>query len=139
MIENIKHLEPEKAAKIGAVCYVLWGVIHLFVAYNIFALGGTRQPGSVVQARIWQDAAFILATALITIYVAIKMNWRNDILGWKINLCLVSFSSVVYAVFFVFPGVISIGRGITLPGLWILALAFTTFGVKDKGVYKIWK
>ena len=49
-------------ARIGAVCYVLWGLMHYFAAYNVCRIGLGAPPG-MVQARLFQDAFYIFAFA----------------------------------------------------------------------------
>jgi hypothetical protein len=60
-------------ARIGAVCYVLWGLVHYDAVYNVYhnALG---VPPTMVQGRLFQDAFYLFVFATIGIVLAITMN-----------------------------------------------------------------
>lgn len=47
------------AARIGAIFYVVWGIVHINAAYGLLKLGQSVRAG-MVQARIYQDAWNIL-------------------------------------------------------------------------------
>ncbi|NOR35467.1 MAG: hypothetical protein GQ577_01855, partial [Woeseiaceae bacterium] len=57
-------------AKLGAVTYVLWGLLHIQAARLVYMLGQTLEPG-MVQGRIYQGAWNLLFFALFGIVVAI--------------------------------------------------------------------
>jgi hypothetical protein len=57
--------------------YVIWGVLHLNAAYNVYKLGQTLDAG-MVQGRIYQDAWNLLVFAVVAIGVAVWLNWRNS-------------------------------------------------------------
>ena len=42
-------------AKVGAMAYVMWGILHIQAARLVFLLGDSLEPG-MVQGRIYQDA-----------------------------------------------------------------------------------
>ena len=46
-------------ARLGAVAYVLWGLLHLQAARLVYMLGDSLEPG-MVQGRIYQDAFNLL-------------------------------------------------------------------------------
>ena len=41
--------------KIGAVLYLVWGLLHINAAIATYQLGATLEPG-LVQGRVYQDA-----------------------------------------------------------------------------------
>jgi len=57
--------------KIGAVMYIIWGLLHLKAAMSVYQLGTTLEPG-MVQGRIFQDAGNLLFFAAVSIFVAMK-------------------------------------------------------------------
>jgi hypothetical protein len=64
-------------ARLGALSYALWALLHLQAAWPVYQLG-TRVDPSMVQARLFQDAwnlAFISVAGLAT---ALALNWRNN-------------------------------------------------------------
>ena len=60
-------------ARLGAVAYVLWGLLHLQAARLVYTLGDSLEPG-MVQGRIYQDAFNLLFFALFGIAVAVMLN-----------------------------------------------------------------
>ena len=64
-------------ARLGAVAYVLWGLLHLRAARLVYMLGDSLEPG-MVQGRIYQDAFNLLFFALFGIAVAVMLNWKKQ-------------------------------------------------------------
>ena len=84
-------------AKLGAVTYVLWGIMHIQAARLVFMLGLTLDPG-MVQGRIYQDAWNLLFFALFGIVVAVTLNWKNSRLGYWLNLVVVSAGDIGFII-----------------------------------------
>ena len=76
-------------ARIGAVFYILWGLLHLIAAKKVYILGQALES-SMVQGRIYQDAFYLLFFALFGIVVAVKFNWKNNKLGYWLNTVIIS-------------------------------------------------
>lgn len=120
-------------AKLGAVTYVLWGLMHIQAARLVYILGQSLEPG-IVQGRIYQDAWNLLFFALFGIVVAIFLNWKNNRLGYWLNLVVVSAGDTGFIVTILMPGYIPLLPGAVGPLLWILALIFSTLGImKSRG------
>ena len=115
-------------AKIGAVVYVLWGLLHIQAARLVYMLGQTLEPG-MVQGRVYQDAWNLLFFALFGIVVAVSLNWKNSRLGYWLNLVVVSAGDIGFIIFLLVPGYIPWVPGGLGPLLWIVALAFSTAGI----------
>lgn len=113
--------------RIGALLYLLWGLLHIYAAYGILALGRDLEEG-LVQARLYQDAAFMGVIAVAVSAIALRGNWRNQVLAYWINLALVSVADIIFLALVVAPGYLSLARGLVGPILWLLAVAFTTHG-----------
>ena len=111
-------------ARLGATAYFVWGLLHLKAAQAVFQLGGTLPPG-MIQARVYQDAALLLACALAVMAVAATLNWRNRLTGHWINLGVVSAADVGFIAFVLAPGYIALLPGIAGPVLWLLGWALT--------------
>jgi hypothetical protein len=47
-------------ARMGAVCYVLWGLVHYDAALSVSQLG-LAVPPSMVQGRLYQEAFYLVA------------------------------------------------------------------------------
>ncbi len=120
-------------ARIGAVFYVLWGLLHLIAANKVYMLGQTLESG-MVQGRIYQDAFYLLFFALFGIVVAVVYNWKNSKLGYWLNLVVVSIGDIGFIVAVLIPGYLPFFPGSTGPFLWLMALVFTTIGIllRDK-------
>ncbi len=115
-------------AKLGAVAYVLWGLLHIQAARFVYVLGQSLEPG-IIQGRIYQDAWNLLFFALFGIVVAVTLNWKNSRLGYWLNLIVVSAGDIGFIVTIVVPGYVPLVPGGIGPLLWVVALAFSTLGI----------
>ena len=115
-------------AKLGAIAYILWGLLHLQAARLVYMLGGSLEPG-MVQGRIFQDAFNLLFFAIFGITVAVWLNWRNSRLGYWLNLVVVSAADVGFIVYVLAPGYVPMVPGGLGPLLWVVALVFSTIGI----------
>jgi len=116
-------------AKIGAGSYVLWGVLHIGAALDEFRLGSTLDFG-LVQGKINQGAWDLMFFALFAIVVAVKYNWKNDSLGYWLNLIVVSAADIGFIIFVLMPGHVDLFPGVLGPVFWILGAVFSTLGLK---------
>lgn len=114
-------------AKIGAVLYVVWGLLHIKAAMDEFALGASLQSG-LVQGKINQGAWDLLIFALAAIAIAVTLNWKNSPLGYWANLLLVSLADIGFIIFVLLPGHIEVFPGILGPVFWVSAAIFSTLG-----------
>ena len=115
-------------AKLGAISYVLWGLLHIVAAQKVYLLGQTLEPG-MVQARIFQNAWNLLFFAIFGLLVAIFFNWRNSRLGYWLNLIVVSAGDIGYIVFVLMPGYLPFMPGALGPILWVVAVIFSTIAI----------
>lgn len=111
--------------QIGAVLYVLWGLLHLLVAFQVYKLGSSLEPG-MVRARVYQNAWNLAFLAAFVIVIALVYNWKDDPLGYWLNLVAASITDIGFIFFILVPGHLPLRRGILGPALWILALVFST-------------
>lgn len=120
--------------KIGAVFYLLWGVLHVKAAVATYQLGATLEPG-LVQGRVYQDAWNLLFFAIAVSLVAIMLNWRNSRLGFWLNLGMATVTDLGFILHILVPGHLSLIPGIVGPVLWLLAVIFTFIAIrKTKGM-----
>ena len=120
-----------KFAKIGSVLYVIWGLLHIVAAIQGFQLGSSLEPG-LVQGKINQGAWDLLFIALAGMSIAIAYNWKNSVLGYWLNLLIVSIADIGFIIFVLLPGHIEIFPGILGPVFWISAAIFSTRGIRQK-------
>ena len=119
-----------RLARTGAVLYILWAVIHLFSALNGFRLAGALQDGGLALGRLHQSAFYLAAFAILAGIVAIRMNWRNSVLGYQTNLVIVSTASLGTILFILLPGHVAMWPGIAGSIVWVAALAVSTLAVR---------
>ena len=115
-------------ARIGAVAYVLWGLLHIQAARMVYVLGQSLEP-RMIQGRIFQNAWSLLFFALFGIAVAVTLNWKNSRLGYWLNLVVISAADIGFIIFVLVPGYVPLWPGGLGPLLWVIALAFSTLGI----------
>jgi len=115
-------------AKIGAVLYMLWGILHVFAAYKVVILAQTLEQG-MVQGRLYQDAWNLLFFAIFGIVVGVIYNWKNSTQGYYLNLIVVSVGDIGFIITILLPGYLPLFPGLLGPVLWLLALTFSTIAI----------
>src|ERR1700752_4763128 len=87
-IATARPMERSSVTKLsiaGAVCYVLWGCLHLQAAYAVYHVGAAMEPG-MPQGRVFQHAWNLLFFGVTAIAVALALNIRNSPWGYWINV-----------------------------------------------------
>lgn len=112
----------------GAVLYILWGLLHLFAAFQVYKLGSSQEPG-MVQGRLYQNAWNLACFAITVIVIAVVYNWKNSLLGYWLNLLLAGITDIGFILFILVPGYLPLKSGIPGPALWILATIFSTVAI----------
>jgi hypothetical protein len=116
-------------AKIAAGLYVIWGLLHVQAAYDAFLLGTSVDRG-IVQGKTFQDAWNLLFFALFSIMVASRYNWKNSLLGYWLNLIVVSVADVGFIIFVLIPGNVAFFPGVLGPVFWVSAAISSSIAVK---------
>ena len=120
----------KSAYKIGAVLYVLWGLLHIIAAYRVYgSASGVADPA--LAARIAQAGWNLGILAIFSLVIAAKFNWRNDRLGYWLNLSVVSAGDIGFIVLVLLPGHFPLVQGMLGPALWLLAVLFSTIGLRQ--------
>jgi hypothetical protein len=114
-------------ARLGAVCYAVWAILHLQAAWSVYGLGHST-GFSMEQGRLLQDAWNLAAFSFFGFCVAVRLNWRNDVWGYWINLGIISVADLGFIFFVLIPGHIPLWPGIAGPALWLAGLVSTTIG-----------
>jgi hypothetical protein len=109
----------------GAVCYVLWGCLHLWAAYAVYQVGAAVAPG-MVRGRVFQDSWNLLFFGATAIIIALTLNVRNRALGYWINLGVLALADTGLIIFVLIPGYIPLWPGLAGPVLWVLGGRLTT-------------
>jgi len=113
-------------ARVGALCYIGWGVFHLNVAHDIYLLGA--QQTAIAQGRLYQLAAYMLSIALFAIIVGAAGNWRNRRMAFWLNLIVIGWADGVWVLVVVFPGYVPLLRGLLPPMIFLIGAALTALG-----------
>jgi hypothetical protein len=112
----------------GAVLYILWGLLHLVAAFQVYKLGSVQEPG-MVQGRLYQNAWNLASFAIIVIVIAVVYNWKNSLLGYWLNLLLASITDIGFIIYILAPRYLPLKRGLLGPALWILATIFSSVAI----------
>ena len=112
---------------VGAAAYVLWGLLHLFAAFQVYNLGSRQAPG-MVRGRMIQSAWNLACIAIFVIVVAVAYNSRNSPLGYWLNLITATVTDIGFILFVLVPGYLPLRPGLLGPALWIIAAIFSTLG-----------
>lgn len=115
-------------ARIGSALYIVWGLLHIVAANNVYGLAQTLEAG-MLQGRIIQAAWHLLFFALVGIVVAVKYNWHNSRLGYWLNLVAVSTTDIGFIFALLIPGYVPLIPGVLGPIVWLLALGFSTVAI----------
>ena len=124
MRPSLSARNTQWTARLGALCYVAWGLFHIKVAYDIYLLG-SAQIG-ITQGRLYQLAAYLLCIAVFAIVVALVANWRNMRRGYWLNLCVIGWADGVWVLVVVVPGYVPLLRGLLPPAIFLTGVVLTS-------------
>ncbi|MCW5297775.1 hypothetical protein DXT88_06255 [Herbaspirillum lusitanum] len=119
-------------AKIGAVLYIIWALLHVMAANSVYMMGRSLEP-SMLQGRIFQSAWNLLFFSITGIAIAITLNWKNNVWGYWINFAVVGVADVGFILFVLVPGYMPVWPGILGPLFWVLAMFFSTIALLARG------
>ena len=129
LILKIKRLKNEKNIhKIGAVFYVLWGIIHVIGGSTILfqedsslqiAMQATAIPlgefqefsNSALHGILSYHAFNIVWFGIFAILVSVLLKWKNSAFGYWINLLVLSAIELGLLFFLLIPGYMSWSDG----------------------------
>jgi hypothetical protein len=115
------------AARLGAVIYIVWALLHLQAAWAVYQLG-RHAAASMVQGRLLQDAWNLACFSAAGIGVALTLNWRNDRWGYWINVAVIGAADLGFIIFVLAPGYLPPWPGLLGPVVWLIGLALATVG-----------
>ena len=115
--------------KLGAVAYVLWGLLHLAAAAEGFRMAAAVED-ALIQGRLFQNSWNLVIFSLTDLGVGALMNWRGSRTGYWINLIAVSAADIGFIIFVLAPGLIPLFPGILGPVFWLLGALFSTLGLR---------
>ncbi|MCF7803874.1 MAG: hypothetical protein K9N46_01050 [Candidatus Marinimicrobia bacterium] len=143
-MESIK-----RTYKLGAVSYILWGVLHIVVGiFPLIALSTSGISGmleslqgmagvpATVEEPLRQAAFFVAehhfnlaAFGILAIIVAVKLNWKNHPLGFWTNLVVLGMVDFSFIFGQIIPGYIPFALGIIGPIFYVIGAGLTGIGL----------
>jgi hypothetical protein len=137
------------AHKIGAVFYILWGLLHIaggvVLLQQLAADGATKAlatigsavppvdlpiiSGGVTAAVLAYYAWNILCIGLLVLVVGVKLNWNNSRMGYWLNLAVVGAVDLGLIFTLLAPGYMALADGGLGLALWLPAAIFSTIGL----------
>jgi hypothetical protein len=115
-------------AVLGAAAYFAWGALHLLAAANSYMFAA-KMEADVVQGRLFQNAFYVAAFAIVAVVVALGFNWKNSRAGYWINLLAVSVADIPFVLFVVLPGHMTGPESLLGPSLWLTGVVFSTLAL----------
>lgn len=118
-------------SKVGAILYIVWGLLHVDAAYKVHKIGQNLEQG-MVQGRVYQDAWSLLFFAFFSIVVAILYNYKNSKIGYWLNLITVSAVDIGFIILILVPGYLPLFPGTLGPIFWVLAAIISTLALNKE-------
>jgi hypothetical protein len=138
------------AHRVGAICYVLWGLLHVAGASVLLwqasrdgattalATIGSNMPatelaplqGGLTAAVLSYYAWNLLWIGALVAIVGGRLNWRNSRSGYWLNLVVVSAVDGGLLLLLVLPGYMALADGLAGVVLWLPAIIFSTVGLQ---------
>ncbi len=137
------------AHRIGAACYVLWGLLHVWAGAGLLRADAEGQLALLSTAPLPAEAlpadlaplvhaalSFhgynLLWFGLFALGVAISLNWRNSWIGYWVNLAVVGADDLGLMGFLILPGHLSFAEAGHGPVLFVLAATFSSVGILQR-------
>lgn len=140
-----------KVSRVGAVFYILWGVMHIMVGIMIlhirssqgvpamlgfFGLRGgaalSSEAGNVIGSLGMQHAANLAIFGIAAIFIAVTMIWKGEVLGFWLNFIVLGLADIAFIIAFFIPGYIRGVAGVMGPVLFVLGALFSGLGCLEK-------
>jgi hypothetical protein len=116
-------------ARIGAALYVGWGVLHLIAARGIYELASSI-PDGLARARLEQSGLDLGLFAVQAMAVAVLLNWRNDRIGYWLNIIVVGAVDLGYVALVIVPGYVPASLiAFAGPVIYVIGAMFSTAGL----------
>lgn len=112
-------------AKIGAVAYALWSVLHIVL--GVTRLADRAADGTLAEAtgRLAQGHWTLLYLGVFGLIVS-YFNWKNSTAAYWVAAFIISAEDIGFILFPVLQGGTPFPASVIGPGLWLIGLTFTT-------------
>lgn len=143
------------AHKIGAVLYILWGLLHIAGGavllqtlsaggvVGVLASLGSAVPEAELPVINGGVTAAVLAffawnwvwIGLLVLVVGVRLNWHNSRTGYWLNMFVAGAADLGLIVTLLAPGTMAVSDGWPGPLLWLLAAIFSTLGLLNQDAW----
>lgn len=133
--------------RIGAIFYIIWGILHL--GSGVVGIWLTGQPTTPDWASgmaavptlasglndaglglIRQHSFNIAVGGTVAIIIAAIGNWQNARWAWAVNAVLIALLDLGMILFILAPGHVPLIDGLIGPALWLGGLVLTTLALR---------
>ncbi|GAB3231016.1 hypothetical protein GCM10027447_25840 [Glycomyces halotolerans] len=115
----------------GAASYVLWGLLHLGLAFSMIGSAITDGlPGGELEAESLMYFVCAAVFGAQAIAVAWFLNRRNDRFGYWLNLIALGVIDAVFVSVMVVPGHVDPVGGLSGPLVWVIAALTSTMAIR---------
>ena len=135
--------------RIGAVGFMLWGALHILGGLSLLisaqgainehletvgtAANETQLPQLAEDTVVSGITAFhsfnLIWIGLLVLILAITLNWKNSVLGFRLNLALTGLADLGLLLFLVGPGYMNWTDGLPGPVLFVICGIFSYLGL----------
>jgi len=113
------------AAKIGAVSYALWSILHIVLGVSRLSERAGGGLLSEAAGRLAQGHFTLLYLGIFGLILA-WFNWRNNAAAYWAAAFIISFEDIGFILFPVMRGGLEFPANTVGPALWIIGLIFTS-------------
>lgn len=143
---------PNIYNKIGAIFFIIWGLIHVLVGaipvikyftqgpVAIFTGNEMTLPAHEIGATMQQVANLlveyrtdIFAFGVLAIIVAVTLNWKNQVLGFWINAVVLGIVDIAFIFAQMVPGYQPLFPPVIGPASYVLGVGFCAAGLLVSG------
>ena len=114
------------AARIGAISYALWSILHI-------VLGVTRLNERMSDGTLSEGVGRLAQGHWTLIYIGVfglilsKYNFQNNKIAYWISAFIITAEDIGFLLFPVISGGTGFPASVVGPGLWLIGLCFTTY------------
>jgi len=118
------------AAKIGAIAYAGWSLLHILL--GISRLSNRAADGTLSEAagRLAQGHWTLLYLGILGLILS-WFNWKNDKTAYWLSAFIISAEDIGFLLFPVAQGGLQPPASVVGPSLWIIGLIFTTIAYRS--------
>lgn len=113
-------------AKIGAVSYGLWSVLHIVLGVSRLSERASNEALSEAAGRLAQGHWTLFYLGVLGLILS-YFNWQNNKAAYWVAAFVISFEDIGFLLFPVLYGGTPFPASAIGPALWLIGLSFTSF------------